>query len=317
MADLVQTPGTGTVDQLRTNTYGNETELKGEVEQATADIAAHKASSNTDHDGRYPTITALNAHKTSTDHDGRYYTEAEIDAMVAKLTGAQAVAGVKTLTDNPIVKNATASIQYQDASGNDTGRVLSVVANTTDRLMRLQVYKPTAGAYVDVLRGYAEDGSADTDLTLYCKGKRLATIDEVMDRVRSGFFHMQFSRSVATLADGTTYYVQDDGGGAMVIPVPNGGLLRNVTYNYRTAGGGLQFQQRVALPIAFTDSGYQHVYIRVIFSNSAHTLTVAIGAGPTTGNPEFIAWSTVATITDAAFVTGSDVTLFFGLEFSI
>ena len=252
MANLVQTPGPATVNQLRENTFGNETELKGEVEQATADIAAHKAADNTDHDGRFSKITDLNAHKASSDHDGRYYSEAEIDAMAVKLTGAQTVAGVKTLTENPVVKNATASTQYQDASGNDTGRTLSVVANTSDRLTRLQVYKPSAGAYVDVLRGYAEDGSADTDLDLYEKGKRVATREYVQDRVRSGFFSVNINQSVTTVAGGETRFPQ-------VLIIPSGARLISAEYVRHIDDHSAAFGNSEAGTTVFTSTGYRYL----------------------------------------------------------
>src|SRR3990172_12972834 len=63
----------------------------------------------------------LVTHKASADHDGRYYTEGETDALLAatvKLTGPQTVAGVKTLTDDPIVKkiNPAVELQYNDGS---------------------------------------------------------------------------------------------------------------------------------------------------------------------------------------------------------
>jgi hypothetical protein len=309
MATINSVAGADTPNTGRAIWNANDTAINNEVIEATADIAAHVAAGSTDHDGRYSQITDLNTHKTSSDHDGRYYSETEIDAMAVKLTGAQTVAGVKTLTDDLVVKKASPAVELQDASANKLAKLTG--STDSDNSLLLQVYDTSQAQFVTVLK-IQKNG----DLTNLA-GEKLASTKYVQDRIRSGFFHKDLSIGVASLADGTTYYVEDARGGALLIPIPNGAILKNVTYNYRTATAIADDQNRIAVPITFTDGGYRWLYIRAVFTNSTNSLVVSIGAGKWVPSVESITWTVVDTISDGDFVTGNPVTLYVGLEFSL
>jgi len=259
MATLIQTPGTATVNQLRQDAYTNDDAVNDEVVAATAAIAAHKASGNTDHDGRYALDSALTTHKTSSDHDGRYYTEAEVDAAVVKLTGAQTVAGVKTFTDEPVIKKTNPAITLQDGAGNNRARFFGRMyepggAERNEAV--LQAYDSNAGQFVSVLAAGMDGVVRDAN------NKPLATQEYVAQRVRSGFFNLQASIHVATIVLGTEYYVKDVDGETMLFVVPLNSVLAECAI-YRNINSVAYPIERLPESVAFTESGYQHLAISI------------------------------------------------------
>jgi hypothetical protein len=315
MATIEAVAGTDTPNTGRVKWNTNDTNMNVELIEATADIAAHVAAGNTDHDGRYSKITDLTTHKSASDHDSRYYTETEVDAMAVKLTGDQNVDGAKTFLDPPVVKHATASVEFEDASGNETGRILSVVANTTDRLTRLQAWKPSAGAYVDVIRGYAEDGSADSDLDLYEHGKRLATQEYVQSRVRSGFFYIPLQRYIASGTAATTYAVQDKDSQTLVVQIPNGAVLKKARLQWFISSTSDFAVEDVA--VVFSDSGYTWITAEVAILVDDRYMDLNIYAWRiVAGTPTSTKVATVQYAKDDGF-GASAIRVAIGLEFSL
>jgi hypothetical protein len=307
MADLVQTPGTATVNQLRTNTFGNETELKGEVEQATADIAAHKAAGNTDHDGRYSKITDLDTHKTSSDHDGRYYSETEIDAMVVKLTGAQTIAGAKTLTDDLVVKKASPAVELQDAAGN---RLAKIVGSTdSDNSALVQVYDTSAGQYHTVLKVQKNGTISDAS------GNALATKKYAQGLARSGFFMIPLQRYIASAAASTTYPVQDKDSQTLAIQITSGAILKRVRIQWFIGSTSDYAVEETA--VSFTDSGYTWLTADVVIGSDDRYMDVKIyGWRMVTGMPTSTLIATVGYAKDDGFATTA-VRVAIDLEFSL
>jgi hypothetical protein len=217
-------PDTPNVGRVIWNT--NDGALKTEVEAATADIATHKGATNADHDthnnGRYSVL----AHT----HDDRYYTETEIDAKVVDLTTAQTVAGVKSLTSNPVIKNAAPGVELQTAAAAPVGKLLGAAVGVTDNIVRLQGYNVQTAQYQDIIRGYPVDGSADSDLDLYSKGKILATREYVDMRVRSGTYAVHMSQKIASLAASTTYWFVNPGAGSELILPPAGARISKLIF---------------------------------------------------------------------------------------
>jgi hypothetical protein len=306
MADLVQTPGTATVNQLRENTFGNETALKAEVEQATADVASHKASGNTDHDGRYSKINDLTTHKTSSDHDSRYYTETEIDAMAVKLTGAQTLAGAKTLTDDLVVKKASPAVELQDAEGN---RLAKIVGSTdSDNSALVQVYDTSAGQYVTVLKVQKNGTISDAG------GNALATKKYAQALARSGFFYIPLQRYVADGAASTTYPVQDASGQTLIIPIPNGATLKQLRFQYYI---GTETDTVVeGVSVSFSDSGYTWITVEFVVGSDDRYLTLNVyGWRNVAGTPTSTLVATAQHSTDTTF--GAAWRAVAGLEFSL
>src|SRR3972149_5881045 len=132
------------------------------------------------------TASNLTTHKSSADHDGRYYTEGETDALLAatvKLTGAQTVAGVKTLTDDPIVKKASPAIELQHSDASKLVRLGG--AYTPETQLQLQAW--VAGAWRTLLNYLEGSGYVDfPNDDLYTKTKKVATEEYVQARLRSG-----------------------------------------------------------------------------------------------------------------------------------
>jgi hypothetical protein len=299
--------GTDTPNTGRTKWNANDAALKTEVEAATADLATHKGASNTDHDAHNDDRYSALGHT----HDDRYYTETETDAFAVKLTGDQTIAGVKTLTSDLIVKKASAAVELQNASGARVGRFISRQP-TAGNEVALQVYDEANTQFIDVL-----SANMGTREVKNMAGEVLATLSQVQERIRSGFFTLTFSRHVASLADGTTYYVLDANSTALLVPIPAGAVLKAVTYNYRLTGGAIgDDQTRNVASIAFTPSGYKWLYLRFVHSNATRSLALSVGAGKWVSGSESIDWTAIDDISNDAFQTGQPVTVYIGLEFS-
>lgn len=266
MATITEVPGTDTVNQMRVTHNANDVALDVEVEAATAAIAAHKASGNTDHDGRYSKITDLDTHKTSTDHDGRYYTETEIDALAVKLTGDQDVDGVKSFLDPLVIKNGAAGVELKTAAGAPVAKFIGVVAGA-DTMVALYAYSAEQAQYVQMMRAYPDDESADFPFVdLYCRGKRLATIDEVQERVRTGYFSLNMSHSVATSANAETRFPQ-------VMTIPAGARLVSADFVRHLDDHSGASSNRSAASVVFTSTGYRYLSV-ILMHGAAFTGTV-------------------------------------------
>jgi hypothetical protein len=221
MATITVVAGTDTPNAGRTQWNTNDHNINDEVVAATADIATHKASGNTDHDTHNDARYSAVGHA----HGDIYYTETEIDAAVVKLTGAQDIAGVKTLTSNPIIKHATSSVELATAAGAPVARVLGTVVGATDMAAYLQAYNINTAQYDDVLRGFPVGGYVDSDLDIYSKGKQLATQEYVQDRIRSTTYAIHFSMKIASLAASTLYSFPNAGSGMSLIVPPLGARI--------------------------------------------------------------------------------------------
>lgn len=303
MATISEVLVTDTIEEGRVKLNTSIDNVNDEAIASTAALTAHKAAD--DHAATYAGL----AHT----HTGTY---AEADEVVA-LTGDQDVDGVKSFLDPLVIKNGAAGVELKTAAGAPVAKFIGVVAGA-DTMVALYAYSAEQAQYVQMMRAYPDDESADFPFVdLYCRGKLLATVEHVQDRIRSGFFHKELSIGVATLADGTTYYVEDARGGALLIPIPNGATLRNVAYNYRTAAAIGDDQNRIAVPIVFTDGGYRWLYVRAVFTNSTNSIALSIGAARWVTGVESITWTIVDTISDGDFATGNPVTLYVGLEFSL
>jgi hypothetical protein len=147
----------------------------------------------------------LVTHKASADHDGRYYTEGEADTLLAatvKLTGAQTVAGVKTFTDDPIVKKVSPSIELQHSDASKLVRLGGVYTPET----QLQLQAWVAGAWRTLLNYLEGSGYVDfPNDDLYSKSKKLATEEYVQARLRSGSRVLTGQTASLALGAGAAY----------------------------------------------------------------------------------------------------------------
>ena len=147
----------------------------------------------------------LTTHKASTDHNGLYYTEGETDALIAttvKLTGAQTVAGPKTLTDDPIVKKTSPAIELQHSDASKLVRLGGVYTPET----QLQLQAWVAGAWRTLLNYLEGSGYVDfPNDDLYAKTKKVATEEYVQARLRSGSRVMTGQTASLTLGDPAQY----------------------------------------------------------------------------------------------------------------
>jgi hypothetical protein len=244
---------TDTPNAGRVKWNSNDSELQGNINTVSAALTTHKSSS--DHDSRYYTETeidaqqaaqdaALNTHKSSGDHDSRYYTETEIDAQQAaqdaalnthkssgdhdaryvQLSGNQGVAGIKTFTDNPVVKNANPGIEYQDAAGTQLARVRGG-SSSGAAVFKAEVFEN--GSFNAFLQCVANDGKVDFNRDVYASGERLASEKYVQTRIRSGFFAMVLEKAATTTASTVVRLGETSGS---VIPVPSGARLISLIY---------------------------------------------------------------------------------------
>jgi hypothetical protein len=267
MPTITTVPGTDTVNKMREAHNDNDAALKTETEAATAAIAAHKAAGNTDHDGRYSTIAALTAHKTSTDHDGRYYTETEIDAAVVKKTGDQDVGGVKSFTDDLVVKKAAPGIELKDAAGNKLFKLLG--SSESDNAGLLQVFDTSANQYVTILKVQKNGTISDAG------GNPLATRRYAQGLARSGFFFVPLQRYIASVAGSTTYQFVDPNGRLAMISIPNGAILKRSQLIVKM-GSIIADNPYDTTTAAFTDGGYTWLTAQLVTGSDLRSMLVQI-----------------------------------------
>ncbi len=281
MATITSVGGADTPNTGRAIWNANDTAINNEVIAATAAIATHKAAGNTDHDGRYSKITDLDTHKSSSDHDGRYYTETEIDAMAVKLTGAQTVAGAKTLTDDLIIKKASPAVELQDAAGNRFAKIVG--SADADNSALIQVYDTSAGQFVTILKVQKNGTISDS------AGNPLATKKYAQGLARSGFFLIPLQRYIASAAASTTYVVQDKDSQTLAIQIPNGAVLKKIRLQW-FIGSTSDFAVEET-SVSFSDSGYTWL-----------TAEVAIGGDDRYMNVNVYGWRMVASVPTSTLI---------------
>jgi hypothetical protein len=252
--------------------------------------------------------TSLNNHKTSSDHDSRYYTESEVDvkdaaiqlqvtnldAAAVKLSGAQTVAGKKTLTDDLQVKKASPAIEIFNADESLKTRLYGYDSGS-DRVITLQMEK-TPGNYENLLmakKGAALIDSPDRDV--YAKGKKLATEEYVQDRLKTGNFVLNAQELMSGLSSTADHYLHSYGGGDLLFALPKSCTLRQIlfsrmeddmtsakSYNWSTSfvfqnvETDLYVNKFIRPKIAVTLSGGQlffDLYLYAVKINSDGTLT--------------------------------------------
>lgn len=146
-------------------------------------------------------VAALATHKTGGDHDTRYYTEAEVDAIETGL--ANDIAAVEAALDthkssgdhdaryqklnspvDVVVKKVAAAVELQKVDGTPVARFYGTTGPDGSQLY-FQVW--TGSVWSDVMyyllgQTYVTFPNRD----VYANGKKLATVDDVTNSIRSG-----------------------------------------------------------------------------------------------------------------------------------
>lgn len=223
MATITLVQSTDTPNTGRNIWNTNDTNLN-------ADVAAQAA--------------ALTAHKTASDHDGRYYTESEIntiendlrntiqtlDEEAVKITGAQTIAGKKTLSDDLQVKKAAPSVEVFNADESLKTRLYGYDSGS-DRIITLQMEK-TPGNYENLLMAKKGASLLDCpDRDIYAKGKKLATEEYVQDRLKTGNFVLNAHEMITGLSSTGDRYFHSYGGGDLLFALPKSCTLRQILFS--------------------------------------------------------------------------------------
>jgi len=251
MATITSVSGSDTPNTGKTKWNTNDTNINAEVVQATADIVTHKASSDHDthNDARYSGV--------SHNHTGVY---APIAAPV-NVTGAQTVAGTKTLTSDPIVATGnTSAVVLQTAALGNIARVRGAV-NGADMGVHLDAYSPTGAQFKEMIRGYADDETVDTPYAdLYCRGKAVATQEYVDQRVKGFRVMGNFSHAVDPIVASTTYTLSPS-----LLCVPPNARLMQVMWGISLWDDRTDYTTRAVTPTLYTFAQYYNsIRVKVV-----------------------------------------------------
>lgn len=200
--NIEQVASTDLINTGRTKWNNNDETLKNAINSLEAQQAAHAVSghpelyytsyeintllnnhkSSADHDSRYDVAGAaeavqqsLEAHKTSGDHDSRYIPASTLSSIV-RTTLDQVIDGAKTFLKGMVIKFAGTALQFK----RDDGEVVGEVYITNDNEIGLKT-RTMGGSLVPCV--WVDDTSTSINFErhdVYSKGKRLATIDEVL-----------------------------------------------------------------------------------------------------------------------------------------